>query len=81
MSKLRIDDPTFEPKFNAYGTSDPSTVQILLLKLIVDWQTDQPTDIATYRAAIEANNMATTTTATATTVTTTYKTTMTTIGF
>ena len=26
MSKLRIDDPTFEPKFNSYGTSDPSTI-------------------------------------------------------
>ena len=44
--------------------------------------TDQPTDIATYRAAIAANNMTTTTTTTtATTVTTTTKTTMTTGGF
>ena len=47
----------------------------------MDRQTDQPKDIATYRAAIEANNMTTTTTTTATTVTTTAETTMTTIGF
>ena len=56
-------------------------MQILLLKLVVDRQTNQPTEIATYRAAIEANNMTTTTTTTATTVTTTTKTTMNTIGF
>ena len=55
-------------------------MQILLLKLVEDRQTDQPTEIATYRAAIKANNMTTTTT-TATTVTTTTKTTMNTIGF
>ena len=56
-------------------------MQILLLKLVEDRQTDQPTEIVTYRAAIEANNMTTTTTTTATTVTTTAETTMTTIGF
>ena len=56
-------------------------MQILLLKLVVDRQTNQPTEIATYRAAIEANNMTTTTTTTATTVTTTTKTTMTSRGF
>ena len=57
-------------------------MQILLLKLVEDRQTDQPTEIVTYRAAIEANNMTTTTTTTtATTVTTTTKTTMNTIGF
>ena len=58
-------------------------MQILFLKLVVDRQTDQPTDIATYRAAIAANNMTTTTTTTttATTVTTATKTTMTTGGF
>ena len=49
-------------------------MQILFLKLVVDRQTDQPTDIATYRAAIAANNMTTTTT-------TATKTTMTTGGF
>ena len=50
--------------------------------LVVDLQTNQPTEIATYRAAIEANNMTTTTTTTTTTtVTTTTKTTMTTICF
>ena len=43
----------------------------------MDRQTDQPTDIATYRADIAANNMST---ATTTRVTTT-KTTMTTRGF
>ena len=48
----------------------------------MDRQTDQPTDIATYRAAIAANNLTTTNTnTTATTVTTTTKTTMTTGGF
>ena len=51
-------------------------MQILHLQLVVDWQTDQPKDIVTYRAAIEANNM-TTTTATTTTVTTTNVTTTT----
>ena len=56
-------------------------MQILFLKLVVDRQTDQPTDIATYRASIAANNMTTTTTITTTTVTTTTKTTMTTTGF
>ena len=57
-------------------------MQILLLKLVVDQQTDQSLEIATYRASIEANNMTTTTTTTATTVTTTTtKTTTTTIGF
>ena len=57
-------------------------MHILHLQLVVDRQTDQPKDIATYRAAIEANNMTTTTTTTtATTVTTTAETTMTTIGF
>ena len=57
-------------------------MQILFLKLVVDRQTDQPTDIATCRAAIAANNMTTTTnTTTATTVTSTNKTTMTTRGF
>ena len=55
-------------------------MQILLLKLVEDRQTDQPTEIVTYKAAIEANNMTTTTT-TATTVTTTTKSTMNTIGF
>ena len=57
----------------------------MLLKLIncrlTNRQTDQPTGIPPYRAAIEANNMTTTTTTTATTVTTTAETTMTTIGF
>ena len=53
-----------------------------LLKLVSGRPTDQPTDIATYRAAIAANNMTTTTnTNTATTVTSTNKTTMTTRGF
>ena len=48
----------------------------------MDRQTDQTTDIATYRAAIAANNMtATTTTTTATKVTTATKTPMTTGGF
>ena len=56
-------------------------MQILHLQLVVDRQTDQPKDIATYRAAIEANNMTTTTTTTATTVSTTTKTTVNTIGF
>ena len=58
-------------------------MQILFLKLVLVRQTDQPTDIATCRAAIAANNMTTTTTTTttATTVTTTNKTTMTTRGF
>ena len=56
-------------------------MQILFLKLVVDRQTDKPTNIATYRAAIAAKNMTTTTTTTATTVTTTTKTTMTTRGF
>ena len=55
-------------------------MQILLLKLVVDRQTNQATEIVTFRAATEANNMTTTTT-TATTVTTTTKTTMTTICF
>ena len=56
-------------------------MQILFLKLVVDRQTYQPTDIVTYRAAIAANNITITTTTTATTVTTTTKTTMTTRGF
>ena len=58
-------------------------MQILFLKLVVDRQTNQPTDIATYRAAIPVNNITTTaTTTTATTVNnTTTKTTMTTRGF
>ena len=47
----------------------------------MDRQTDQLTDIATYRAAIAANNMTTATTTTASTVITTTKTTMTTRGF
>ena len=47
----------------------------------MDRLTGQPTDIATYRAAIAANNMTTTSTTTATTVTTTNKTNMTTRGF
>ena len=56
-------------------------MQILLLKLVEDRQTDQPPEIVTYRAAIEANNMTTTNSTTATTVTITTKTTMTTKGF
>ena len=58
-------------------------MQILFLKLVVDRQTNQPTDIATYRATIATNNITTTaTTTTATTVNnTTIKTTMTTRGF
>ena len=53
-------------------------MQILFLTLVLDRQTDQPTDIVTYRVNIAANNMTTTTTATK--VTTNTKTTMTTRG-
>ena len=51
-------------------------MQILFLKLVVDRQTYQLTDIVTYRAAIAGNNITITNTNTATTVTTTTKTTM-----